>query len=89
MKTIKITLEKEGAQATCTHLYRETSHPEETTWAGNRAAFPGTTGEPISCFASLERLERVVSFQAKLCGATYKIEDLGGEATRWMDEVEF
>ena len=79
MKTIRITLTKQDAQATCTHRYRYQDWPIETLWSGNRAAFmvdgrvPGFSG-------GLDNLERVVAYQANLCGAEYSIEDLGGEA---------
>ena len=87
MKTIRITLVKEGAQATCTHRYHFDDFPEETTWAGNRAAFKSPQGLDMSFTASIDNLERNVAHQAALCGATYKIEDLGGESVMWLDNV--
>jgi len=36
---------------------------------------------------SMDYLERDVKFQADQCAATFKIEDLGGEAEMWMDNV--
>ena len=79
MKTIRITLIKEGAQATITHLYRFQQWPDQTTWAGNRDAFM-VDGRVPAFSDGLDNLERVVAFQANLCAASYKIEDLGGEA---------
>ena len=80
MKTIRITLTKEGAQATCTHRYRDCSWPMDSTWAGNSEAFRLPSGRIPPLRASLLVLEPQVAHQAALCGATYTIEDLGGEA---------
>lgn len=79
MKTIRITLTKEGAQATITHRYRVHYEPDETTWQGNREAFKTPEGWQVTCFDSIYNLERQVAHQANLCGATFTIEDLGGE----------
>ena len=87
MKTIRITLEKPGAQATCTHRYHFDDFPEDTTWAGNRAAFKSPEGGDMSFTDGVDNLERVVAHQAAICAATYKIEDLGGEAITWTDDV--
>ena len=78
MKTIRITLTKDGAQATITHRYRVHSEPYDTTWAGNRDAFKADGRVPHFSDGILT-LERVVAHQAALCGASYTIEDLGGE----------
>lgn len=80
MKTIRITLTKPDAQVTCTHRYRYQDWPIETTWSGNRAAFEMPSGKQVTLHGGLDRLERVVEFQANLCGAKYTIEDLGGVA---------
>lgn len=82
MKTIKVTLTKEGAQATCTLEYVYTDIPREGKWAGNHKAFRLSDGLLMDLSCSLERLPRVVEFQAHQCGATFQIEDLGGEAKR-------
>jgi len=37
----------------------------------------------------LESIGDTAAHQAGLCGATFEIEDLGGEATEWRDEVLF
>jgi hypothetical protein len=88
MKTIRITLTKEGAQATCTHIYHFTCEPQKTTWAGNRNAFM-VDGRVPGFSDGIDKLERVVAFQAGLCNATYTIEDLGGEAQEWRDNIIF
>jgi len=87
MKTVKITLNKEGAQAACTLQYHFTDWPEKVTWAGNRKAFVLKSGHLIHPTGPLEKLDGKVAFQASQCGATFKIEDLGGEAETWTDEV--
>jgi hypothetical protein len=87
MKQIRITLRKGDAVAVCTHMYRTTDGPMESRWSGDREMFRLPHGSLPGCHASLERLERVVAYQARLAGATYAIEDLGGEAERWWDEV--
>jgi len=86
MKTIRITLEKDGAIATCTHIYRFTDAPEKTEWTGDRKPFSSVNG-PLDFEDGINNLERNVAHQAAICGATYKIEDLGGEAERWLDYV--
>ncbi|MEI6175942.1 MAG: hypothetical protein WCS43_03550 [Verrucomicrobiota bacterium] len=89
MKTIKITLEKEGAQATCTHVFRTDDWPMETTWAGNHGAFMMPSGRLIPCLDGIDNLPETVAFQANLCGATFKIEDLGGEVQVWHSRIDF
>jgi hypothetical protein len=86
MKTIRITLVKEGAQATCTHRYHFDDFPEDTTWAGNREAFKAN-GRLLDFTDGILNLEEQVRHQSALCAATYKIEDLGGEALMWLDNV--
>jgi len=88
MKTIRITLRKEGASATCTHRYRNDDFPAETTWAGDAGAFKTPDGRRPGFKDGLSRLESTVAHQARLCGATFEIEDLGGEARTWTDRVE-
>ena len=80
MKTISITLTKEGAQAVCTHRYRVQDWPDKIEWAGNRQAFSAADGILLNFIDDMGNLERQVAFQAGLCNATYTIEDLGGEA---------
>ena len=87
MKTIRVTLTKPGATATCLLTYRETDFPQTAQWSGNRKAFELATGVLADPGGGLENLERVVAHQAALCGAEYLIEDLGGEAAFWTDEV--
>ena len=89
MKTIKITLEKEGAQATCIHVFRTDSSPIQTTWAGNKAAFQAPDGRVPAFWDVLDNLPETVAFQANLCGATFKIEDLGGEVQVWHSRIDF
>jgi hypothetical protein len=89
MKTIRITLVKEGARATCTHLYRNADWPDETTWCGDRKAFTTPDGTLPNFRDGLHQLEDTVAFQASLCGAAHTIEDLGGLAHGWGDEVVF
>lgn len=89
MKTIRITLTKQGAQATCTHGYHFTNWPVETTWQGNRDAFKTPEGWRITCMDGIDNLQRQVAHQAALCGAKFTIEDLGGEALEWRDNVIF
>ena len=79
MKSIRITLTKEGVQATCTQRYRVNYWPDETTWQGNRLAFRFPDGTLIEHFGGFYNLPLVAAHFANLCGATYTIEDLGGE----------
>ena len=89
MKTIRITLTKEGVQATCTQRYRVNYWPDETTWQGNRLAFRFPDGTLIEHFGGFYNLPLVAAHFANLCGATYTIEDLGGEAQEWRDNIIF
>jgi hypothetical protein len=82
MKTIRITLGKDGAQAVCTNRYHFDHAPESSAWTGNLR-----DGRPLDLTFSLFKLDRVCAFQCAQCGATYKIEDLGGEAITWTDDV--
>ncbi len=87
MKTLRITLTKPGAQASCLLSYRITDYPESSAWSGNRNAFELAPGIPADPGGSLENLPRVVAHQAALAGATYTLTDLGGEAATWTDEI--
>lgn len=88
MKTIKITLKKEGAQATCTHVYRTDAFPIQTIWSGNHEAFMMPSGRLIPCLDGIDNLPETVAFQANLCGATFKIEDLGGDLQVWHSSLD-
>lgn len=85
MKTIRITLTKDGAQATCTQLFKVTHWPAEISWAGNHEAFVFPDGSIIEHFGGLDNLQPVVEHFSRLCGATFTIEDLGGEAIIWEE----
>ena len=87
MKTLRITFTKDLARAVCLIRYRETSWPEDSAWEGDRKAFRLGNGSMIHPKASLELLEETVAHQARQCGASFEIEDLGGEVVRWTDEV--
>lgn len=87
MKKIRITLRKEKARATCLHHYRIVQWPDKSEWSGDRAAFR-YHGRDLDFSGTLDYLERNVAHQARLVGAEYEIEDLGGEVVRWIDEVE-
>jgi len=85
MKTIRITFAKEGAQAAWLMKYSVTHWPAHTEWSGTRQAFTMPDGFLIDHFGGLDHLERVVAHYASLCGATFTIEDLGGEARLWEE----
>ena len=85
MKTIRITLTKEGAQVVCTQQFKVTHWPADVAWAGNREAFRFPDGTLIDHFGGLDTLPGVAEHFAKLCGATCHIEDLGGEAATWEE----
>ncbi len=87
MKTIRITFTKEGAQAACTLSYRRDDWPQDRTWSGNREAFKFSDGSLISTFGGISQLADEAAHYAKLCGAEATIEDLGGEAFTWRDEI--
>lgn len=87
MKTIRITLTKEGAQAACTQQMKVTHWPADVSWAGNREAFRFPDGSLIDHFGGLDHLQTVAEHFAALCGAEFTIEDLGGEAIFARDIV--
>ena len=89
MKTLKVTLSKDGAQATCTLKYQSTDWPEEEAWLGNHKAFKISQGIMLSLANPLEDLEPSVKHISAKFGWTYHIEDLGGEAKMWTDNVIF
>jgi len=76
MKTMRVTISGDGIHAVCTLKYRHTDSPAEAVWSGDRRAF-SYKGMMIDFAFPLSSLESAVSHQAALCGATYKIEDLG------------
>ena len=88
MKKIRITLTKEGAQAACVLTYRRDDWPSEVTWTGNLEACQFPDGSHIGSFGGIDQLARIAPHYAELCGATCEIEDLGGEAITWRDEIE-
>jgi len=88
MKTIRITLRKEGATATCLLRYRNTDWPAEVKWSGDHQSFVMPSGRLVPCLDTLESIGATASHQAALCGATFEIEDLGGEARTSTDRVE-
>ena len=86
-QTIKVTLTKEGAQATCTLSYLYTRGPVNETWSGNHKAFKLSQGQQVSFVFLLEKVEEAVKHVSDKFGWTFHIEDLGGEAKQWTDEV--
>jgi hypothetical protein len=87
MKTIRITLSKTGAQAVCRLKYHFTTNPEFARWTGDRKAFRLANGNLPSFLFPIDSLESVVAHQAVQSGANYQVEDLGGEAITWTDNV--
>jgi len=87
MKEILITLKKGDAVAICRHFYHFTESPLKTVWKGDRTPF-SKNGDLLDFWDGIGNLPRTVAHQAALCGAEFTIEDLGGEAQVWMDEVE-
>ena len=87
MKKISITLARGETSATMTAYYSSTDWPDSTQWAGDRAAFRLRDGSLPMLKATLDRLDETVAFQASQSGSTYTIQDDGGQATRWHDEV--
>jgi hypothetical protein len=88
MKTIRITLRRDGNTLVCTQEYRFTMSAEAVKWQGDREAFRSADGLlPDFKWLSLEWLEKGVAHQAGRRGATHEIEDLGGEARMWADNV--
>jgi hypothetical protein len=86
MKTIRITLTKDGAQAVCTLQYKVESGPLSITWLGNREAFKLTRGGlPDFTAFPIDSLPNVVAHQASQSAATFTIEDLDGEARTWEE----
>ncbi|MEI6676463.1 MAG: hypothetical protein WCO57_14935 [Verrucomicrobiota bacterium] len=87
MKTIRITLIKEGEMAVCTNNYYFTESTRSSVWTGNRKAFALINGSLPNLSCPLDQLHEVAAFQAAQSGASFTIEDLGGEAMMWTDEV--
>jgi len=87
MKTMLVTISGDGTRAVCTLRYRLTDSPESG-WTGDRRSFVYEGMMPDFSFP-LEHLESVVAHQAGLFGFTYQIEDLGGEAEMWKDNIIF
>jgi hypothetical protein len=85
MKTIRITLSKDGAQAACTMEYQLDHQPLHTTWSGNRDAFKLAGGQLPDFGFPIDSLPRVIAHQAAQSGATFTLEDLGGEAASWEE----
>lgn len=88
MKTFRVTLTKDGAQAACTLQYK-LAHEADAYWSGNVAAFKLTDGQLPDFDFPIDSLPRVVAHQASQSGATFTIEDLGGEAVEWRDNIIF
>jgi len=89
MKTIRVTIRKDGKQASCRLEYILTRSPAKQTWSGDRGEFRCHVGLLPNFGFPMEWLEEGVRHQAERRGATFEIEDLGGEATEWRDEVLF
>jgi len=89
MKILKITFRKEGHVTSCIIRYRTTDWPADIKWSGDHRAFVMPSGRLLPCIDTLESIGDTAAHQAGLCGATFEIEDLGGEATEWRDEVLF
>lgn len=87
MKTIRVILTKDDAEAVVTFQYRNTDWPVNIQWTGNRKAFRLADRCLVDCLSSLYSLEETVDFQAKQCGAAFRIEDLGGEVAMEWDRV--
>ena len=87
MKTVRITLSRPGAEAVCLLSYHFTCDPLTARWTGNRKAFRLSSGTLPQFCCPLDQLPSTVPFQAAQSGALWTIEDLGGEAIPWMDEI--
>ena len=85
MKTIRITLTKEGAQAACTLQYKLDHETADASWSGNVEAFKLRDGQLPDFDFPMHSLPRVIAHQAAQSGATFTIEDLGGEAAIWEE----
>lgn len=88
MKSLRVTLSNPTTNATMLVRYANTSWPDHTEWLGNRAAFRLSDGSLPTLLSSLERLEETVAHQAAQSGAAFTIDDLGGTATVWADNVK-
>ena len=86
MKTIRVTFRKAEARAVCLLTYRETDFRHTLAWSGDKEPFLVDGTLPL-LGGALHSLEQDAAHQAALCGATVTIEDLGGEAMEWTDEV--
>ena len=87
VKTLRITFRKDGRAMTATLRYRLTEWPESVELSGETEYFLMSDGKPSRPKASLGQLAEVAAWQAAQIGASAEIEDLGGEAGEWRDEV--
>lgn len=87
IKTIRIILSKTGAQAVCSLKYHFTTNPEFSGWTGDRKPFRIANENLPSFLFPIDSLESVVAHQAAQSRAIYQVEDLGGEAMMWTDNI--
>ena len=87
MKTLRITLTKPGATAICINTWHFDDFTLSSTWTGDRDAFRLSRGSLPDLRMSLDWIADTVAFQAAQSGATFTIEDLGGEAIPRLDNV--
>jgi len=87
MKTIRATFKKGPHVMTCTLLYHYSDNPQTAKLDGKTEEFLLANHKPIQLFGPINRLESIAEFQAGQIGATFEIEDLGGDALEWMDDV--
>lgn len=74
MKRLIIKLTSAGKTATMTATYKDASWPASHEWTGDRAAFRLANGDLPTCLASVDRVEEVVTHQARQSGAEYEIQ---------------
>lgn len=87
MKHIRITLRRDSSTAVHDLFYRTTDWPERVKSAGDVSAFHLRPDDPVRPEASLEKLRDTVAHQAAQCAAEFEIEDLGGDAIMWGDDI--
>ena len=85
MKKIRITLTKDGAQASCLLEYQSYDHPANVSWSGNVDAFPLRSGQRPDFGFPIDSLPGIIAHQAAQSGAQWVLTDLGGEAVIWEE----
>ena len=87
MKRFRITLTKSDAKMTALIGYHVDDWPSEVEYGGDLEKFVHGGDAHPTFLSSLSRFEKTARWQAERCRAEIVIEDLGGEAEPWRDNL--